>query len=138
MTAEGFFVMGVERRKHRRFKVEGGALAALSSSPSVAGHIINISEGGLSFRYIASQKRIEESPRLNLLLDDRRFHSRTLPFKSVWDSPKPEAFSFGSISFRHCGVNFHTLTDDERSEIKKFIRNHATPENEGSVQTNID
>jgi hypothetical protein len=94
----GLFVMTVERRKYARFKVHSRALAALSRSPTVAGHVINISEGGLSFRYVASQQRSEESPLLKLLMTDRRFFSKALPFKSVWDSPTPDDFSFGSIN----------------------------------------
>ena len=119
--------MNVERRKHARFKVRSRALAALTRSPTVAGHIIDISEGGLSFRYVASQQRSEESPRMNLLIADGRIHFKTLPFKSIWDSPTPDDFSFGAISTRHCGVQFGHLTDDEKSEIKKFIQNHTTP-----------
>jgi hypothetical protein len=81
--------MTVERRKYKRLKVESGALAALSRSPDVAGQVVNISEDGLSFRYVASQQRSEESSRLNLLLAHTRFHSKALPFKIVWDSPMP-------------------------------------------------
>ena len=118
--------MTVERRKHARFKVQSKALAALAQSPTVAGHIIDISEGGLSFRYVAGQQRSQESPRLNLLVSDERFQYKTLPFKSVWDFPIPDHFSFGSISTRHCGVEFGDLTDDAKSEIKKFIKIHTT------------
>ena len=120
--------MTVERRKHTRLKVQGGALAALSRFPSVAGHIINISEGGLSFRYVASQQQSEESSRLSLQVVDRRFHFKTLPFKNVWDFPMPDDFSFGSISIRYCGLEFGNLTDDEKDHLKYFIHNHTTPD----------
>jgi hypothetical protein len=113
--------MTVERRKHARFKIQSKALAALCREPTVAGHIINISEGGLSFRYVASQQRSEESPRLNLLVSDGRIHFNTLPFKSVWDSPIPNHFSFRSISTWHCGLKFGHLADDEKDALKYFI-----------------
>jgi len=80
--------MTVERRKHARYEVQSRALASLSRSPAVAGHIINISESGLSFRYVASQQRSGESPRLNLLVSEERNHFNTLPFQlgiAVWN-----------------------------------------------------
>jgi hypothetical protein len=119
--------MTVERRKHVRLKVNNSALTSLSRCPTVAGNIIDISEGGLSFRYIASQRRSKESPRLHLLATDERFHFKTLPFKSVWDSPIRDDFSFESISTRHCGVEFGYLTDDEKDHLKYFIHNTTKP-----------
>ena len=117
--------MTVERRKHARFKVQGRALAALTRTPSVAGHILNVSEGGLSFRYVASQKRCVDSPRLNLLVSSERKYRRTLPFRCVWDLPIADDFSFGSISIRHCGVKFNDLTNDEKADLESFINNHT-------------
>jgi hypothetical protein len=122
--------MSVERRKHVRFKVQGGALAALSRSPTVAGQIINVSEGGLAFRYVASKERSEESSRLNVLVGDRKFHFKTLPFKCVWDSPMPGTLSHNSISIRHCGVKFDDLMDEEKDDLKFFIHHHTTTETE--------
>ena len=119
--------MTVERRKHARFKVQGRALAALTRTPSVAGHILNVSEGGLSFRYVASQKRCLDSPRLNLLVSSERKNYRTLPFKCVWDSPIQDDFSYGNISTRHCGVKFNNLTNDEKADLESFINNHTAP-----------
>ena len=120
----------VERRKHKRFNAQDGALAALTRSPTIAGQIINISEGGLSFRYVASHQRSEESPRLNILVSERKFHLKTLPFKRVWDSPMPEAFTYGTISLRHCGVEFADMKNDEKDDLNFFIRNHTTAKTE--------
>ena len=117
-----------ERRKYARFKPKRRALAALSYSPTVAGHVVNISEGGLSFRYVASQKRSEESAHLNLLTPDGAFQYKALPFKTVWDYALPDDFSLGSISTRYCGVEFGSLSDEEKSEIRRFIETHTTTE----------
>ena len=124
------FLMNVERRKHKRFKVQGDAVAVLSRSPDVAGQIVNISEGGISFRYVASRQRSDESPRLNLLASNEKVSSKSMPFKCVWDSPTTDvfSFSFGRISTRCCGLNFGDLTDDEKLELKKFIQNLTTPD----------
>ena len=120
--------MTVERRKHARFRVQGRALAALTRTPSVAGHILNVSEGGLSFRYVASQQRCEDSPRLNLLVSSERRYFRTLPFRCVWDSPIQDDFSLGSISTRRYGVKFNDLTNDEKNDLESFINNHTAPD----------
>lgn len=130
--------MTVERRRHERFKVQGSALAALRRTPTVAGRVINISEGGLSFLYVASRQRSKECSHLNLLVDKSGAHFKTLPFTSVWDSAMPDAFSHGPISIRQCGVAFGQLMDEERRDLKAFIRNHTTHEGQGPVSNDFE
>jgi len=130
--------MTTERRKHLRFKVQGNALAALRQTPTVAGRLINISEGGLSFRYVASRQRSKECSHLNLLVDKSGAHFKSLPFTSVWDSAMPDAFSCGSISIRQCGVAFGQMMEAERQDLKAFIRNHTSPDREDPVSNNIE
>ena len=122
--------MTIERRKLTRLKVQSGVLAVLSRSPPVLGQIIEITEDGLSFRYVASQKRSEESPYLNIFVRHKNFISKALPYKTVWDLPAPDLFSKGTITIRRCGVQFGNLKDDEKADIDFVIQNYSTADTE--------
>jgi len=122
--AKGLF----ERRFHQRFEACSGAIA--SSQLEVVGQIVNISETGLEFRYVASRERTQELTVLSIELTDHTFRLDQLPFKVVWDFATPQGFSIGPISLRHCGVEFRNLTDDQRRALHYFIQNHTTVDTE--------
>ena len=112
---------GAERRKHKRFRVQNGSFAALCSQFSILGQIIDISTGGLSFRYVASAERSKESSHLSILLTDGSFRFDNIPFEAVWDTPMPREFSFGAITLRQCGVQFGELTHGQKLDLQYFI-----------------
>ena len=118
--AKGYF----ERRFHQRFEAHSGAIA--SPQLNVVGQIVNISESGLEFRYVASQERSRESTVLSIQLTNHTFRLDQLPFKVVRDVAMPQSFSVGSISLRYCGVEFEDLTDDQKRAVRYFIQNHTT------------
>ena len=119
--------MSVERRNHERFKVQDGAFAMTSLKVAALGQVINISRGGLSFRYVASQDRTRESSALKILLSDGSFSMHRVPVKAVWDRPMPRAYSLDLITLRACGVQFGELTDEQRFDLKCFVKNHTFP-----------
>ena len=114
-----------ERRVHERHRLHTGAFATLSP-PRVAGQILNISEGGLSFRYIANRNRLMGTTHVNILMTSGSFALRNLPVKPVWDHATPEDFSTGLTSMRNCAVRFEDLKDDQRSSLKILFQNHMT------------
>jgi hypothetical protein len=115
---------GFERRFHQRFEANSGAIA--STQLDVVGQIVNISETGLEFRYVASRERSKESTVLSIELTDHTFSLDQLPFKVAWDVAMPQGFSIGPISLRYCGVEFGNLADDQRRALRYFIQNHTT------------
>lgn len=115
-----------ERRKHRRFRVQGGNLAALSPRFCVVGQIVDISSSGLAFRYVASNARSYECAKLKILKTYGSFSCDRIPFKTIWDSSTPKNFSLGSLPLRHCGVQFGKLGDDQKIDLKYFIENYTT------------
>ena len=112
----------VEERKHNRFKVQNGGFAALRPQFTVLGQIIDISRGGLTFRYVASEARTNGSAELNILMTDGSFCFEKVAFKTIWDSAIPDEFSFGPITLRHCGVKFGELTHSQKVDLEYFIR----------------
>lgn len=111
----------VERRQSKRFELEAGPFASLSLRFTVLGKVFNISEQGLAFSYVASQQRSDESPFLDLVLMDGRHRLRKLPFRTIWDKAMFQEFSTGTISIRHCGVEFDGLTESQETELKQLI-----------------
>jgi len=107
-----------ERRKHERLQLHAMSFATISAHPRIAGQILNISEAGLSFRYIASRNRLTDACNLNILVADGSFRLHNLPIKPVWDHAMPDDFSSGLISMRHCAVRFGDLSDEQRSDLK--------------------
>jgi hypothetical protein len=118
----------VERRKQRRFKVKLDAYAALGHRFSPVGQIMDISKGGLSFRYIASSDHSNGSSKLKILPTDAKFHFDMVPFKPIWDLAIPSEFSSGSMTMRQCGGQFGELRSDQKLELDHFIQDYTADE----------
>jgi hypothetical protein len=114
-----------EGRQHRRFTVHNGGFAALCNAFTALGQIIDISRGGLSFRYVAREARTYGSAELRILMTDGSFCFEKVPFKTIWDSAMPREFSFGDITLRHCGVQFGDLTHRQKVDLEHFIRSYT-------------
>ena len=114
-----------EARQHNRVKVDDGGFAQLPQGFPVLGQIIDISRGGLAFRYVASEARTNGSAVLNILTTDRRFFLEKIPAKIIRDSAMPGEFSFGSITLRHCAVQFGDLTPSQKLDLEHFIRSNT-------------
>jgi len=115
----------VEDRQHSRVKVDDGGFAALCDEFTALGQIIDISRGGLAFRYVASEARTNGSAVLNILTTDHRFCLEKIPAKIIRDSAMPGEFSFGSITLRHCAVQFGELTPGQKLDLEHFIRSNT-------------
>ena len=75
----------IERRQMKRFKVAEGAFAALINHGNKLGQIKDISEKGLSFRYIDSHEEHSEARELKIILGNGGLCLEGIPFKKVTD-----------------------------------------------------
>jgi hypothetical protein len=57
----------VERRKEKRFQTEKNTYALLRARGSKLGRVIDISKGGLAFRYVSVGERLKGPLELDLL-----------------------------------------------------------------------
>ena len=119
-----------ERRKYERLEVQTGAFAALSPQFDIIGQIVNVSEGGLAFRYVASLPRSSDAVRLTVLLTDGSFCLEKLNFRTVWDISRPEEFAFGLITYRHCGVEWGKIDSWKKADLAYFMKWHTIGEAE--------
>jgi hypothetical protein len=110
----------LEDRQHNRVKVDDGGFAQLSPGLPVLGEIIDISRGGLAFRYVASESTV-----LNILTTDHRFCLEKIPARIIRDAAMPEQFPYGSITLRHCAVQFGQLTPSQKLGLEHFIRSNT-------------
>src|SRR6056297_1072841 len=108
-------------RQHQRFKAKDRALVLVNNGPeSLPFHIIDISEGGLSFRYLGHKLKRSEVKSVSL------FHNhdlvvKDLPIKSISDHRLRDNL----VPVRRGSVRFAELEDDKLSKLEHFIRDYT-------------
>jgi hypothetical protein len=113
----------VERRKHKRFQAWNGAFVALGPYSLKLGQIVNMSMGGLTFRYFGSRKPSKMKTESKIFIDNG-FCLDDVPLETVSDCEAKRG-PFASLVMRQSRVQFGKLTQDQRSQIEYFIHNHT-------------
>jgi hypothetical protein len=118
----------VERRKHQRFQVKEGACAVFTPDFCNWGQIVDVSRGGLAFRYTRGKQPPNASCHLGISLANIGFYLGNLAFKAIWDCDITEEAACGSAKTWQCGVQFGELTFYQISQLEYFILNHTKGE----------
>jgi hypothetical protein len=92
------------------------------------GQIKDISEIGLSFRYIDSGGSPEEPTELKIIVGERGVYLDNLPFKKVVDFEIKSDYSFSSLKMRQIGLQFGKLTPQQRIRVERLVKNHTVRE----------
>lgn len=79
-------------------------------------HLLDISHGGISFRYIGNKCRTAGVGRVDLYYDENLWLGG-VPVQSVEDLP----LSDGTISYRRCGLRFAELSDEQIERLESFM-----------------
>ncbi|MDY0221222.1 MAG: PilZ domain-containing protein [Desulfobacterium sp.] len=116
----------VERRKHKRYKAKEGAYAAISPHSRRLGQIIDISMGGLSFKYIDNSDEQEEKPERSIFLSSLGYYVGELPFKTIEDCEITNYPSFSSMRLRKRRVKFTELSFKQLFDLDFYLRNNVT------------
>ena len=95
----------INKRKHKRFQAQDRSYVEIKESNKV-GQILDISAGGLAFKYIDIGKRPKESFDLDILFKDNGFHLENIPFKTVSDLALNGEFAYNSTKMRRCSGQF--------------------------------
>ena len=120
----------VERRRHKRFDLPTGVYVSCRPHGPRLGEVINISRGGLAFRYYgdyADEEPSNDSNKLNIFLEEGNFHLNDVPFRTVTDFGIRQA-PFPSVTMRRSNIQFNHLTDLQVSQLQNFIENYAIGE----------
>lgn len=124
-----------ERRKHTRYRVREGAYAALSPDFGKMGQIIDISRGGLCFRYIARLDHpADDVSESHVFVGDEGIYLEKMPNQLVEDVPVesddiPSPIMMGSRAMpavRQRRVRFGDLTGNQLAQLNYFIINRTT------------
>ncbi|WDP88614.1 MAG: PilZ domain-containing protein [Desulfobacter sp.] len=119
----------IERRRNKRYKAVEGAYAAISPNSHKLGQIIDISMGGLCFKYIDTSSETDKN---DLSIEDAIFLSSMgyyvgdLPFKTVADYEVTNAPSFSSMKVRKRHVQFTDLTFKQLFDLDYYLRNNVS------------
>jgi len=119
----------IERRKNKRYKAVEGAYAAISPNSNKIGQIINISMGGLCFKYINTENKSEEPVNRNeasIFLSSMGYYVGDLPFQTIADYEITDRPSFSSMKVRKRHVKFTDLTFKQLFDLDNYLRNNVS------------
>jgi len=108
----------VERRRRKRFEIKEGVFCILHGPNPQLGEITDASGSGLAFRYQGEEKLWKNSSELEILITDDRVKIKGLPIRGIWDFETAN-------NMRKRGVQFGSLTFEQRSHLSFFIRNYS-------------
>jgi len=119
----------IERRKNKRYKAVEGAYAAISPNSHKLGQIIDLSMGGLSFKYIDTSNGDEESektPETAVFLSSMGYYVGDLPFQIIADYEVTNTPSFSSMKVRKRHVKFSDLSFKQLFDLDYYLRNNVS------------
>ncbi len=119
----------VERRKNKRDKAVEGAYAAISPNSHKLGQVIDISMGGLSFKYIDTSSDDSDNkpvPEESIFLSSMGYYVGDLPFKTISDYEITNAPSFSSMKVRKRHVQFSDLSFKQLFDLDYYLRNNVS------------
>ena len=115
-----------ERREHERYAARDDVVAALRSSlKSKVGLVMNVSRGGLAFRYVESTDMVAEPLELDLKLGETGVNLKGVPVKLVNDTSMANEFSFSLIPLRKCSLQFGQMTREQTSKLELLLQYHT-------------
>jgi hypothetical protein len=112
----------VDRRQQKRYKVSEGVFVALLNNGRKLGQIQDISNKGLSFRYIDSEDEPADMGELRILSRSEGFFLDGVPFKKISDFEIKSDFSFSLIKMRQMGLQFGKLTSEQKILLDHYIQ----------------
>ena len=115
----------VEKRKHKRFKVQKNTYIITVNDTTNLGQMINISKGGLAFNYIGQKEKISGWHKVDIFLSSKRFYLKEILFKATSDFYLDPNTPFSTVLMKQCGGEFGEMTDEQKSQLDYFLDNHT-------------
>jgi hypothetical protein len=119
---------GTRKRKSPRFRVKEGAYAAITNKHITIGIINNVSMDGLAFQYVANGKELNGLLTMDIFRNSKDLCLKNAPFKTTSDLYIDSEFPFSTIILRRCSGKFADLTDNQTSQLDRFIQNYTIGE----------
>jgi hypothetical protein len=110
-----------EKRLLMRYPAIDGVVVAVEPYTEILGYMIDISLGGLSFRYVDASHEKDTSTELTILVTEPRLCLDRIPYLTVADFELPVEFSFSSIRTRRRCVKFDRMSLLQHHAIEKLV-----------------
>ena len=107
-----------ERREFIRYRPKDGTMA-VNSHP--LGPVINISMGGLSFRYLDGSPTRPSSDSLGIFLGSDDVLIEQIASRVISDRLVSQGSDFSKAPTRQRSIQFLNLTEEQRLSLQKFI-----------------
>ena len=105
-------------RSYQRFKAMERALVLVDQGPeSLPFHIVDISEGGLSFRYLGQKLKRSEVKKVSLY-HDYKLIVEDIPIKAISD----HRLRNNIVPVRRGSILFKELDPEKHSQLETFIK----------------
>jgi len=114
-----------DSRRHKRFRVREGALAFLGSVP---GTITDISQGGMSVKYVVFENDIDQVVKLDIFFSEGDFYLPDIPGRIISDVDYPSEAPFSAVQVKRLGIQFGELTSEQEAGLKYFLLHNTTAE----------
>jgi len=118
----------IERRRNKRYKAVEGAYAAISPNSNRLGQIIDISMGGLCFKYIDTADKSsapEEKDEESIFLSSIGYYVGDIPFQTIADYEITDTPSFSSMKVRKRHIKFTDLTLKQLFDLDYYLKNNV-------------
>ena len=115
----------IERRKHKRFKVKGGAFAVSTPDYKNLGQIKDISKGGLAFQFIENSEQTKGSIEIEIFSTVGDFYLKKLPVRTVLDFEVDNTVSSNSMPMRQWSMQFGKLNHLQKLLLDFFLQKYT-------------
>ena len=116
-----------ERRKHKRFQVPPNTYVQLNDQVSQLGRVLDISKGGLAFRYISVGKELKKVFQLDLISTQVNPRLNPLPVKVVSEIEITSETPARAVTLSRASVQFGELMDEQVNWLEHFIEKCSQP-----------
>jgi len=119
--------MKSERRKDTRYVVKDNEFHVFNQGSKIPGKLIDISKGGLAYRYMPIKGKKRESDRYDIIsAGSQHFHLLDIICKTIYDT-HDFIVNQGSADTkkRRRGLQYGKLTENEQAKFELLLRNYV-------------
>ncbi len=121
--------MMVERKKDLRLRPKNLTFVVMRPGFSKSGELLNISRGGLCFKFFVTIDPAEEratSLAVDIFIINTGWYLPRVPCTVIYDIQTIEATLFPTgIEYRCCGVQFGKLSKEQNRQLELYLDNHT-------------
>jgi c-di-GMP-binding flagellar brake protein YcgR len=125
--------MNAERRRNARVSPKELTFVVVRPEFSRSGELLDISQGGLCFRYLRKLNPGEDvatSLKIDIFIINNDFYLPKVPCTLVYDIKEkkgPTLFPM-NLEFRRCGLQFEELSEKQARQMELYLNHYTVKE----------